>query len=173
MKYISIIILTSFISACVYHPLTEDKYDKESGDVKIYSTSDMSVAKMKADLLCGKHSYYNKNLHESNISFFRKDPSSYFDMNYIPFQCDVYAAARAGNEEAKNIVNKEIEEAHRRLDAAKNYQYEVHKAYAKKHGGDSYSVINPDGSIEAHSIGKDGNACHSTVSRYGSETYCD
>jgi len=152
-KTVSIILFAVVISGCVNRPVLEDQIDREYGWVKIYSTNDMQNAQTKANQMCGQRAFYLKQVYESDLKA-RNSHSALIPSN-IPFQCDVYAAAKAGNLEAQQ------------------HQYEVHSEYAKKHGGDSFSTVNPDGSIEAHSFDGTGNACHGSLSKYGSETYCD
>ncbi|WP_025122147.1 MULTISPECIES: hypothetical protein [unclassified Serratia (in: enterobacteria)] len=164
--FVSVLLL-----GCVERPTLKDDFNKESGDVKIYSTTDIKLAQSKADMLCGHHSFYLKLYHESNIELDKR--SNHGIYRYIPFQCDVYAAARAGNQEAEQQTEESLANARKQLSEAKQHQYEAHKAYAKKYGGDSYSVVNPDGSIEAHSFDSKGRACHSDADQYGSQIYCD
>lgn len=173
MKKILLALVLINFTGCVSHPVFQDRMDKEYGWVKIYSTKDINIAQRKADFLCGHHAFYLKNEHEANVDIIKKDLYINNFANYIPFQCEVVAASRAGNAEAIQIVNKETQESYKKLDEAKRKQYEAHKAYAKKYGSDSYSVINPDGSIEAHSFDRNGNACHSSVSKNTSGSYCD
>lgn len=170
-KIVSIIFFSTIITGCVSSAVRDDDIDRENGWVKIYSTSDMVEAQNKANHLCGHSAFYLKHLHEADIkartSYSALIPSS------IPFQCDVYAAAKAGNLEAQKQAEKLTAEAYNRLDSAKQHQYEVHKEYARKHGGDSFSTVNPDGSIEAHSFDGAGSVCHASVTQYGSEAYCE
>lgn len=170
-KTVSIILFAVVISGCVNRPALEDQIDREYGWVKIYSTNDMQNAQTKANQLCGQHAFYLKQVYESDLK--ARDSHSALIPLSIPFQCDVYAAAKAGNPEAQQQAEKLTAEAYNRLDSAKQHQYEVHSEYAKKHGGDSFSTVNPDGSIEAHSFDGTGKACHGSLSKYGSETYCD
>lgn len=171
MNKLFMLFIVVFLSGCVERPPMSDNYNKENGNVKIYTASDIKVAQVKADAICGHRAFYLKLWHESNI---KMDKNSTYKMyNYIPFQCDVYAAARAGNQEAEQQAEEMLANAHKRLNESKQHQYEVHKAYAEKYGGDSYSVVNPDGSIEAHSFDNKGRACHSNADQYSSQTYCD
>lgn len=172
-KVIVVIFAVAALSGCGNQPALEDVYDQENGFVKIYSSSDISSAQVKADSYCGKHAYYLKVAHDANVSIASKYPSLGRLENYIPFQCDPLIAAAAGNPEAEVVAGKIRDEAYKSLDKAKQHQYEVHKAYAKKHGGDSYSVVNPDGSIESHSFGSEGQQCHGSSSQYGANVYCD
>ncbi|WAT01523.1 hypothetical protein [Rouxiella chamberiensis] len=149
-----------------------DSVDSDLRLAKIYSTNDFNLAQLKADRLCGNKSYYLKIVYDSEKDINSKYPDL---VPYVglPFSCDVKGAATAGNLEAKKIVEAEREKLYKDLDAAYRHQYEVHKAYAKKYGGDTYSVELPDGSIEAHSFDSDGSACHSSANQFGGETYCD
>ncbi|HAU8265788.1 TPA: hypothetical protein I8287_003475 [Kluyvera intermedia] len=172
MKRFIVLLTLAMISSCADKPKPLDSVDKEYGWVKIYSTSDFKIAQAKADVLCGHRAYYLKDLHENNLETIKRFPDGYHSY-YYPFQCNLNDAANAGNPEAKAIYDKELSDAYKRLDEAKRHQYEVHKASAKKNGYDSYSIVNPDGSIEAHSINSKGHACHSTVDTYGAYTACD
>ena len=172
-KVVVVIFAVAVLSSCANQPVLEDNYDQENGYVKIYSSSDISSAQVKADSYCGKHAYYLQAVHDSNIKIVSKYPRMGQLESYIPFQCDPLMAAAAGNPEAGVVAKKIRDEAYESLDKAKQHQYEVHKAYAKKHGGDSYSVVNPDGSIESHSFGSEGQECHGSSSQYGANVYCD
>ncbi|HAT3951842.1 TPA: hypothetical protein I9Y43_000369 [Kluyvera ascorbata] len=173
MRNVLILAFVTFLFGCTERARPADEIDHESGLVKIFSTKNFKTAQDRGDFLCGKKSYYVKALHESNLVFLRNNPSDVYLFDYIPFQCDLKTAANAGNSEAKALNDKNLTDAYRKLEESKRNQYEVHKAYAKKHGIDSYSIVNPDGSIEAHTIDSSGNACHSTVGIYGGETVCD
>lgn len=173
MRNFLILAIIALSFGCTERPRPSDDIDHENGMVKIFSTKDLKLAQQRADILCGKKSYYLSALHESNIFLLRKNPSDVYFFDYMPFQCDVISAANAGNAEAKHLHEKELTDAYRRLEEAKRNQYEVHKNYARKNGFDSYSIVNPDGTIEAHTIDSQGNACHSSVSALGGETVCD
>ncbi len=166
--YIFIIMLSA---GCSNSSSMNDYIDHEDGWVKIYSTTDMRAAQDKAEALCGKKAYYLEKQHVIQVGLEKK--SLYPIPVYIPFQCEMYAAARAGNTEAREQVKIENEKGLERLKEAKKRQYEAHKAYAKKYGSDSYSLVNPDGSIEAYSFDTDGNVCGGTADQNGSHTYCD
>lgn len=168
---IRLIFIGVLLCGCVSRPVPNDLIDNEYGWVKIYSTTNMLEAQNKADILCGKRAYYLKQYHESNIQIAKN--AYYHTPVYIPFQCEIRAAAIAGNLEAQKQVEIENEKILAQLAEAKRYQYEAHKAYAKKYGVDSYSLVNPDGSIEAYSFDVNGNVCSSVTDQYGSHTYCD
>lgn len=173
MRNFLILAIITFLFGCTERPRPSDDIDHENGMVKIFSTKDLKLAQQRADILCGKKSYYLNALHESNMFLLRKNPSDVYSFDYTPFQCDLMEAANAGNAEAKYLHEKDLTDAYRRLEDAKRNQYEVHKDYARKNGFDSYSIVNPDGTIEAHTIDAHGNACHSSVSLLGGETVCD
>ncbi|MDU5196888.1 hypothetical protein [Enterobacter sichuanensis] len=173
MRNILILAFVTFLFGCTDRARPADEIDHESGLVKIFSTKNLNAAQDRADILCSKKSYYVKALHESNLMLLRNNPSDVYLFDYIPFQCDLKAAANGGNSEAKALYDKNLTDAYRKLEESKRNQYEAHKAYAKKHGIDSYSIVNPDGSIEAHTIDSNGDACHSAVSIFGWETVCN
>lgn len=173
MKKLLIALMALGLSGCATHSKQDDQIDIEYGWVKIYSTKNITEAQGKADSLCSSHAYFLNSEYESNLKNINKSDVNRLIFNYIPFQCDVFYAAKAGNLEAKKIANAKLSEAHNILDEKKKVQYEIHKEYAQKHGGDSFSIVNPDGSVEAHAFDGTGNECHASASQFGSETSCD
>ncbi|EPD6703906.1 hypothetical protein ACSDK8_004258 [Cronobacter dublinensis] len=171
-KIALITVATLSLLGCEQQRTLQDNFDQENGWVKIYSTTDINLAQSKADAYCGNHAFYLKAEHNSNISVFNKNPHDNLLFNYIPYQCNAHYAAMAGSSEAKAIDEKENSDALKSLEKAKRHQYEVHKAIAKKHGGDSYSVINSDGSIEAYSFDGNGGECVAFSNKNGSGVHC-
>ncbi|EKP4474654.1 hypothetical protein P3X16_000007 [Cronobacter dublinensis] len=171
-KIVLITVATLSLLGCKQQRTLQDKFDQENGWVKIYSTTDINLAQSKADAYCGNHAFYLKAEHDSNIGIVNENPNDNFLFNYIPYQCNAHYAAIAGNSEAKAIDEKEKSDALKSLEKAKRHQYEIHKAFAKKHGGDSYSVVNPDGSIEAYSFDGNGNECVGFSNKNGSDVHC-
>lgn len=170
----SVIILTGLVlTGCAVNNKPNDQLDIEYGSVKIYSTQNLSEAQAKATSLCGSHAYLMSSEYESNLKNINESKVNGLIFNYIPFQCDVFVAAKSGNLEAKKIAESKLDEMHKILYEKKKMQYDIHKKYAENNGGDSYSVVNPDGSVEAHSFDDAGSACHASSSKFGSEVSCE
>lgn len=173
MREITFFIIIISLIGCSSQKNSTDQKDIDNGKVRIYSTHNFVVAQQRADVMCGAHAYYLDLEHESNKKLVKLNSVNKVIYDYIPFNCDLFDAAKSGSIEAKPIAKEQLKLMYNDLDKAKETQYGVHKSYAEKHGGDSYSIVNPDGSIEAHSIDSSGVACHSTVSIAGGQTYCD
>lgn len=166
MKRVIIGTMAIALIGCVPKPPQDEK--SAGGYVNIYSTSSVAIAQDRADKLCGGKAYLTDNENSPN-RYYSYKPT----FPKIEFNCDIEMAAYLGNEEAKKIKMKRIEEAYKEMYKAQYELKEVRRKNADPKKLESYTERDPDGTIRSYSF-FNGKSCEAITYPDGTgKTTCD